>query len=77
MRQTRPEGTGNVSAEVLVERAVKNIAIKTSIPEAEDQERSLRREYYNALKSTGYLNIIYKTPHIATNHFHKKLKPPK
>lgn len=60
----------------LVDQAVKNVSMNTNISEAEDRIWSLRRDYYNALRSAGYAHILETKPHIAINHILKKLKPP-
>lgn len=59
-----------------VDRAVTYNSMNTSIVEDEDRAWSLRKEYSNALRSSGYAQIEKKKPHLAIVDFLSKLKNP-
>lgn len=59
----------------LVDLAIRNVSMKMHILEAEDRIWTLRREYFIALRTAGYGDIIKDKPHIAINHILGKLKP--
>lgn len=59
----------------LVDHKVKTVGMQMHIYEPEDIVWWLSRTYLKALKAAGYGELIESKPHIALQHFLKKLNP--
>lgn len=59
----------------IIEDAVKKVAMKMQIFEAEDRVWTMHRDYLTCLRSAGYEELPNHKPHIAIQHVLKRLKP--